>query len=109
MKTIKHFIARVRHWLDIEDPYSDYEKDGGAPRFKEIVVKDFHRHGCSTKECPWDHPKRFPYQVYGDSTHHYKQVWTNSKVLPGHRLVVDMHSDRLYHVPNTRSDIAPLV
>lgn len=58
-----------------------------------------------TEEHPWDHPKGYPYQVYGrpqdnDFRPQAITTWTKETELEGYRLVEDIYSERLYFVPD---------
>ena len=55
----------------------------------------------STREHYWCHPDGHPFQIYGgpyapEASQYQQQVWTNIPELPGYKLVMDDHSDRLY-------------
>lgn len=77
------------------------------PRFMEARRNT--RWDYSTEEHYWDHPKRYPFEVFGGPhggpemptplpLKDWVSVWTDSPILPGYKLVMDDYSDRLYHV-----------
>lgn len=78
----------------------------GNPSFVRFPYFTNH-YDNSNEEIFWSHPKGHPYQVYDGPLHPYppneptenqRQVWCNTKDLPGYKVVECYFTDRLYLV-----------